>query len=237
MLFVFSDNAGACRQAFRSYSAAAYTTRYADYETIQVTAPLDHILHVELHRPERRNAFDRDMFREIKHCFNEIENDKQCRAVVISGTGKMFSAGVDLQDMMEMMTSYMTPMMEGSVSHPRREDVAGRAKFIRHLVQSLQNCIASIQKCQKPVIAAVHSGCIGAGLDLITAADVRYASNDAYFSVREIALGMAADLGSLQRLPKIMGSDSLVRELAYTGRDLNASEAKDVSSNQQQQNS
>lgn len=205
----------------RNYSAAAYTTRYADHDHIQVTAPFDHVLHVELNRPEKRNAINRDMFREIHEVFQEIANDKQCRAVVLSGSGNMFCAGIDYMDMTEMMTSVV------SNEQPQRDDIAARAKFIRHMIILLQNSFSSIAKCQKPVIAAVHSGCIGAGLDLISAADIRYCSSDAYFSIREVGLGMAADLGTLQRLPKIVGNDSLVRELAYTGRDLPAKEAKE----------
>lgn len=207
----------------RNYSAAAYTTRYADYDHIQVTAPYDHVLHVELNRPEKRNAINRDMFREIHGCFSEIANDKQCRAVVVSGSGNMFCSGIDYRDMMEMMTSVVAS------DQPQRDDIAARAKFIRHMIVLLQNSFSSIAKCQKPVIAAVHSGCIGAGVDLISAADIRYASSDAYFSVREVAIGMAADLGTLQRLPKIVGNDSIVRELAFTGRDIAAKEAKEVS--------
>lgn len=206
----------------RNYSAAAYTTRYADYDHIQVTAPYDHVLHVELNRPEKRNAINRDMFREIHGCFSEIANDKQCRAVVLSGSGNMFCSGIDYRDMMEMMTSVVAS------DQPQRDDIAARAKFIRHMIVLLQNSFSSIAKCQKPVIAAIHSGCIGAGVDLISAADIRYASSDAYFSIREVAIGMAADLGTLQRLPKIVGNDSVVRELAFTGRDIAAKEAKEV---------
>lgn len=209
----------------RNYSAAAYTTRYADYECIQVTAPYDHVLHVELNRPEKRNAMNRDLFREITNCFNEIANDKQCRAVVISGAGKMFSAGIDYMDMMDMMTS----VVSSSDSSTQRDDIASRAKFTRHMVALLQNSFTSISKCHKPVISAIHSGCIGAGMDLITATDIRFASKDAFFSVREVGIGMAADLGTLQRLPKIVGNDSLARDLAFTGRDLPATEAQAVS--------
>lgn len=212
----------AVKQFRRNYSAAAYTTRYADYDHIQVSAPHDHVLHVELNRPEKKNALNRDMFREIHACFQEIANDKQCRAVVISGSGSMFCGGIDYVDMMEMMTSVV------SSDQAHRDDIAARAKFIRQMIVLLQNSFTSISKCQKPVISAVHGGCIGAGVDLITAADIRYASSDAYFSIREVSIGMAADLGTLQRLPKIVGNDSLVRELAFTGRDLAAKEAKEV---------
>ncbi|OTF75718.1 delta(3,5)-Delta(2,4)-dienoyl-CoA isomerase, mitochondrial-like, partial [Euroglyphus maynei] len=200
----------------------AYTSRYADYEHIQVTAPHDHILHVELNRPDKRNAINRDMFREISECFSDIGADQQCRAVVISGTGKMFCSGIDYMDMLEQMTS-----MHSSSDAGGREDVAARAKYIRKTIVLLQNSFNSIVKCPKPVIAAIHSGCIGAGVDLISAVDIRYASKDAYFSIREVALGLAADLGTLQRMPKLIGNDSIVRELAYSARDMPADEAKE----------
>lgn len=207
----------------RNYSAAAYTTRYADYDHIQVTAPIDHVLHVELNRPDKRNAIHREMFREIATCFAEIANDKQCRAVVVSGAGKMFCAGIDYVDLMNTMTSVVS-----SGDPPQRDDIAARAKFIRQMIVLLQNSFNSMTKCQKPVIAAIHSGCIGAGVDLITGTDIRYASKDAFFSIREVAIGMAADLGTLQRLPKIVGNDSVVREMAYTGKNISAEEAKEV---------
>lgn len=95
------------------------------------------------------------------------------------------------------------------------------------MIALLQAPFNTIAKCPKPIIAAVHNGVIGAGVDMISAVDVRYASSDAYFSIREVAIGMAADVGTLQRLPKIVGNDSLVRELAFTGANLPASEAKE----------
>lgn len=208
-------------QLIRNYSASAYTTRYAEFETLEVSAPYDHVLHVQLNRPDKRNAMNRDLFREIFTCFSEINDDKQCRAVVLSGAGKTFSAGLDFSDMLEMMNHSSSKNTEG-------EDVATRAKFLRNMIILLQNSFNSIVKCPKPVIAAVHGGCIGAGLDLISAVDVRYCSNDAFFSIREVGIGMAADLGSLQRLPKIIGNDSLIRELAFTARNLPANEAKEA---------
>lgn len=169
---------------------------------------------------------NRDMFREITACFSEIANDKQCRAVVVSGTGKMFTSGIDLHDFFTMMTSAVST---NEADMDQRDDVASKAKYIRHIISILQNSFNMMVKCQKPVISAVHSGCIGAGMDMISGTDIRYASQDAYFSVREVVLGLAADMGTLQRLPKIVGNDSLVREMAFTGRDISAAEAKEVS--------
>lgn len=198
-------------------------TRYGDFEHIQVTSPHDHVLHVELNRPEKRNSINREMFREISNCFSEISVDQQCRVVVISGAGKMFCSGIDYMDLISLMTSAVSGSDSGA-----REDVAARAKFIRQLIVLLQNSFNSISKCPKPVIGAIHNGCIGAGVDLITTTDIRIASKDAYFCIKETSYGMAADLGTLQRLPKIIGNQSVISELAFTGRDLSAAEAKEV---------
>jgi len=211
----------ALNQFVRNYSAAAYTTRYAEYETLEVSAPYDHILHIRLNRPDKRNSMNRDVFREITSCFSEINDDKQCRVVVLSAVGKTFCSGLDFGDMLDMISHVSGNNADGM-------DVATRAKFLRHMIILMQNSFNSVVRCSKPVIAAVHGGCIGAGLDLISATDVRYCSNDAFFSLREVNIGMAADLGSLQRFPKIVGSDSLVRELAYTARNMPATEAKEL---------
>jgi len=164
---------------------------------------------------------NRDVFREITSCFSEINDDKQCRVVVLSAVGKTFCSGLDFGDMLDMISHVSGNNADGM-------DVATRAKFLRHMIILMQNSFNSVVRCSKPVIAAVHGGCIGAGLDLISATDVRYCSNDAFFSLREVNIGMAADLGSLQRFPKIVGSDSLVRELAYTARNMPATEAKEL---------
>lgn len=204
----------------RNYSSAAYTTRYADYDHIQVSAPFDHVLHVELNRPDKRNALNREMFREIGTCFSEIAADQQCRAVVLSGAGKMFCSGIDVADFTELLTTVTSGSDVGA-----REDTAARAKFNKQMIATLQNSFNCVKKCPKPVIAAVHGGCIGAGLEMIASTDIRYGSKDSYYSIREVVLGLAADLGALQRIPRIVGNDSVVRELAFTGRDFLADEA------------
>lgn len=105
------------------------------------------------------------------------------------------------------------------------EDIARKAKILSRSIVLYQDSLTSLEKCNKPVIAAVHGPCVGAGVDMITAADIRYCTKDAWFQVKEVSIGMAADVGTLQRLPKVIGSDSLVRELCYTGRKLLADEA------------
>jgi delta(3,5)-delta(2,4)-dienoyl-CoA isomerase len=128
----------------------------------------------------------------------------------------MFSAGIDLEDLMAMATK-----VEGG----EKLDVARRAYRLRNIVENLQDAFTAIERTPQPVIAAVHSGCIGGGVDLVCACDIRICSQDAYFQVKEVDVGITADVGTLQRLPKILGSESLVRELCYTARKLKAPEA------------
>lgn len=104
-------------------------------------------------------------------------------------------------------------------------DVARKGRLFEESIVLYQNSITSLEKCTKPVIACTHAAVIGAGVDLITAADIRYCTKDSYFCVKEVDIGMAADVGTLQRLPKVIGSQSLVRELCFTGRNLPSAEA------------
>uniref|UniRef100_UPI00398F1BD3 delta(3,5)-Delta(2,4)-dienoyl-CoA isomerase, mitochondrial isoform X2 n=1 Tax=Pristiophorus japonicus TaxID=55135 RepID=UPI00398F1BD3 len=184
-----------------------------DFETLRVSQARDDVLHVELNRPEKRNAMNKTLWREMVECFNRIAQDSDYRAVVVSGAGKMFTAGIDLMD------------MAGDVLQPKEDDTARRAWHMRNTIRQYQESFSVIEKCPKPVIAAVHSACIGGGVDLITACDIRLCSQDAWFQVKEVDIGMAADVGTLQRLPKVIGNASLVRELVYTARKMMADEA------------
>lgn len=133
---------------------------------------------------------------------------------MLSASGKHFTAGLDLVDAMKLSQDL------GAV-----DEVARKGALLEHTIKLYQDSISSLEICPKPVITAVHSACIGAGVDLITAADIRYCSEDAFFCVKEVDIGMAADVGVLQRLPKVVGSESLARELAYTARRFGAAEA------------
>ncbi|XP_029781995.1 delta(3,5)-Delta(2,4)-dienoyl-CoA isomerase, mitochondrial [Suricata suricatta] len=185
------------------------------YESLRVTAAQKHILHVQLNRPEKRNAINKACWREMVECFNKIAQDPDCRAVVISGAGKLFTSGIDLMD------------MASDILQPQGDDVARISWQLRSLISRYQETFSVIEKCPKPVIAAVHGGCIGAGVDLITACDIRYCAQDAFFQVKEVDIGLAADVGTLQRLPKVIGNQSLVNELAFTSRKMMADEALD----------
>lgn len=154
-------------------------------------------------------------WREMVECFNKIAEDPDCRAVVISGAGKTFTAGIDLMD------------MASDLLQPQGDDASRISWYLRGLIAKYQETFSVIEKCPKPVIAAIHGGCIGGGVDLITACDIRYCAQDAFFQVKEVDIGLAADVGTLQRLPRVIGNQSLVNELAFTARKMMADEALD----------
>jgi len=168
----------------------------------------DHIAWLTLNRPAKRNVMGSAFFTELSEHLAKLDRDPAVRVVVIKAEGKSFTAGTDLNEAASMLSG------EGA---DQRENT-------RIQIMALQDGITAIEKCRKPVIAAVHSHCIGGGIDLISACDIRIATEDAVFSIRETRMGIIADLGTLQRLPDIMGQ-GWFRELALTGRDFTAAEA------------
>lgn len=175
--------------------------------------PTGPVAHLTLNRPDKANALDEATWAGLKTALEHCAATPTIRAVVLSAAGdRVFSAGIDL--------SFLVNLRQRIA-----DDCEGRMREgLREFILDLHRTIGLLETCPKPVLAAVHGGCIGAGLDLICAADVRYCTADAYFTIKEIDLGMVADLGTLQRLPKLI-PDGLVRELAYTGRKLDAEEA------------
>ncbi|KAM9325356.1 delta(3,5)-Delta(2,4)-dienoyl-CoA isomerase, mitochondrial [Gastrophryne carolinensis] len=184
-----------------------------NFETLKVTTPQDHVFHVELNRPEKRNALNRALWREMVLCFQALAEDSNCRVVVLSGAGKSFTSGIDLMD------------LSSEFLQNEQEDPARIAWNLRKKVLAYQESFSVIEKCSKPVIAAIHNACIGGGVDLICACDIRYCTQDAWFQVKEVDIGLAADVGTLQRLPNIIGSRSLVNELALSARKMMSDEA------------
>jgi len=178
-------------------------------KSMVVTYPSPEIGLVTLNRPKKLNAMDRVMYSEIKRVFEFFSKDPVVRCVVITGNDRSFCAGMDFND----GTSYVS------------DDPARSALRAQEDVKNLQDSITAVELCRKPVIAAVSGYCIGAGVDLITACCIRYCTKNAVISVREIVLGMAADIGTLERLPKIVGNESWVKEIVYTGKDVKAQEA------------
>jgi enoyl-CoA hydratase len=176
----------------------------------------DGVAEVTLLGPGKGNAMGPDFWRELPLVFADLDRDDAVRAVVLTGSGANFSYGLDLP---AMMGSWSELLAGKALARPR-------TNFLDE-VRTLQHAVTSVAACRKPVIAAVSGWCIGGGLDVIAAADIRLASTDAKFSVREVKVAIVADLGSLQRLSGIVGEGHL-RELAYTGRDIDAARAEKI---------
>jgi enoyl-CoA hydratase/carnithine racemase len=154
---------------------------------------------------------------ELRAAFRELDAAPKVRAVVLSGNGAHFCAGIDLELLAEIRA-----LMAGA------DGCAGRAREeTRRFVLDVQDVVTSLERCRKPVLAAIHGACVGAGVDLICAADMRYCSADANFSIKEVDLAITADAGTLQRLPRLIG-DGLVRELAFTARKFGGEEARTI---------
>lgn len=172
----------------------------------------DHIAHLVFNRPESMNAMNRDMWREIPEAITAIDVDASARVIVISALGKHFNAGMDLS-------------VFGKPGPFKDAEIGRRRAHLRTDIMRMQECFTAFERARMPVIAAIQGGCIGAGVDMITACDMRYATADAFFCVQEINIGLAADVGTLQRLPKLI-APGIARELCYTGRRMPADEAK-----------
>ena len=177
----------------------------------------DHICDLVLNRPNELNTMTRDFWVELGDVLEEINRNSDIRVVVLSSTGKHFCAGMDLSAFSNGVDD---------IPNDKKPDHARVGEVLYRTAKELQGYISKLEEIRVPVIAAVHGGVIGGALDLITACDMRFASNDAFFCIQEINIGMAADVGTLQRLPKII-PDSKMREMAYTGRRMLAEEAKD----------
>jgi delta(3,5)-delta(2,4)-dienoyl-CoA isomerase len=183
------------------------------YTTLAVSRVTDHVVHVEINRPDKLNTMNIEFWAEVREFFERIESDEECRCIILSGAGRMFTAGLDM--------TAGTPTGGGGGD----KDVARVALSIRRTGLSWQQSFNSIEQCGKPVIACVHNACIGGGIEMISACDVRFATSDAWFKAAEVNIGMAADVGGLQRFPKVIGNQSLVRELCLSGRKFTSQEA------------
>ena len=170
------------------------------------------VVEVVLIGPGKGNAMGPDFWREMPELFAALDRDEEVRAIIVRGDGDNFSYGLDLQAMM------------GSLG---MANLAAERTRLLDLVGEMQLGFDRVAACRKPVIAAVNGWCIGGGLDFIAACDIRLASVDARFSLREVKVAIVADLGSLQRLPRIIG-DGLTRELAFTGKDITAARALQI---------
>jgi enoyl-CoA hydratase len=168
----------------------------------------EHVAWLTLDRSEKRNTMGTAFFKELSEHLDKFDRNTNIRVVVIKAEGKSFTAGTDLTEAGSLLSGQAADQREGT----------------RKAILELQKGFNKIEQCRKPVIAAIHSHCIGGGIDLISACDIRIAAKDAIFSIRETRMGIIADLGTLQRLPHIIGH-GWFRELALTGRDFTAEEA------------
>ncbi|MEM0996669.1 MAG: crotonase/enoyl-CoA hydratase family protein [Bacteroidota bacterium] len=182
-----------------------------EYEFLKVRVE-GGIAEVEMHRPEKANAIDWNAFTEIQRAFEQLGDQPEVRAIILRGAGKHFCAGIDLSLLM-------------GLNEIVASDCEGRKRErLRKLIFQLQAPVNAIADCPQPVMAAIQGGCIGAGLDIAAACDMRYCTPNAYFTIKEIDMGMVADLGVLQRLPGII-PEGILREMAYTARKIPGEEA------------
>jgi enoyl-CoA hydratase/carnithine racemase len=175
------------------------------------------IAHITLNRPDKRNALAANFWAELPRAVRNIDENAKARVIVISSTGPIFCAGIDIS------------MLAGGVikgdgdSNDKSHPTYGAAFLTK--VKYLQDTFTSLERCRIPVLAAVQGGCYGAGVDMVTAADMRYCTEDAFFTITEIDVGMTADVGTFPRILNHL-PEGIAREMAYTGRKMDANEAK-----------
>ncbi len=176
----------------------------------------NNVAHIVLNRPEAFNAMPRPFWNELPVIVNDINDNAKARVIVISSTGKHFTAGMDI-----------SVFTDGDGVSASGGDQYSRAEAFRQFVLTLQGSFNCLDNARIPVIAAIQGGCIGAGVDMTSACDIRFCTNDAFFQIAEINIGMTADVGTFPRLCKLI-PEGWVRELAYSGRRLPAEKAKAI---------
>ena len=176
----------------------------------------DHVAHISMCRGDAFNSMTKAFWSELPELVDKISDEGKARVIVLSAQGKHFCAGMDLANFKSDGDFLSTDTKK--ITQGRRSEAQFR------VTRDLQYSISCLEKSRIPVIAAIQGACIGAGVDLITACDIRYASNDAFFCIQETNIGMAADVGTLQRLPYLI-PEGILRELAFTGRRFSADES------------
>lgn len=186
-----------------------------NYESFKYTSE-DGIGHLVLNKGEDLNKMTMNFWYELPKILDEVDRDASLRVLILTSTGKHFCAGMDLKNFGTLGND-----AEKKTNVP---DKARIGENLYRVAKELQDMLSKLEKLRIPVLAGIQGGCIGGGLDLVTAADMRFASKDAFFCIQEVNIGMAADIGTLQRLPRVI-PEGKVRELAYTGRRMPADEA------------
>jgi len=184
---------------------------YPTYETLTVAFAEDGVVTVCLNRPKKRNALNQQTFVDLSNCFAYLCASSDCRVVLFTGGDcDMFCSGIDLSLLQEV------------AGNPEDRDPGRQALFMDREIRAMQEGCTALSNCSKPVIAVAQKVCIGAGLELFSAADMRFVTKDCIMSIREPRMGLAADLGALQRMPRKCAKNShMITELCYTGRDFN----------------
>jgi len=189
----------------------------------KASSPSAKVLHLEINRPEFKNSMNMPVWTDMQTLFEKADIDPEVRAIILSGampeddSKPVFCAGIDLGALTESMMNCF------------ESDDPGRRFFkIKKMVEDFQKPITSIEKCRKPVIAAITGAAVGGAIDILSACDIRYCDETAWFSIKEVDVGLAADVGTLQRMGKICGNESTIKELAFTGRRFMANEAQDI---------
>jgi delta(3,5)-delta(2,4)-dienoyl-CoA isomerase len=194
---------------------------YPKQPHFNLSFPSPYIAHVEIDRPEKLNAFTEPMVHSLGAIFKQLSEDSDVRAIVLSGAGaKAFTAGLDVQAATES-----GPLSTKEPSGGPKLDTARKAVALRRHILQFQASVSAVEECEKPVIAVLHGISYGIALDITTCCDVRFCSRDVRFSVKEVDIGLAADVGTLTRLPKANLPMSWIKEVSLTAREFNADEA------------
>lgn len=193
---------------------------YSEFTHFTVTSPSPFVAHVEINRPDKLNSFHEAMWLQLGGLFRRLSADPDVRAVVFSGAGdRAFCSGLDVQSASESWVFQ-------DVVPP--SDAARHAIKMRRYIADFQDCISAIEKCEKPVICVLHGVCYGLAIDMASCADVRVCARSTRFAVKEVDIGIAADVGTLSRLPRVVGSFSWVKDVCMTAREFGPEEAAAV---------
>lgn len=193
------------------------TTHNDTNVSVKISRPTINVAHIELNRPKVKNAFSLEVAKEFIQALDKLEDDKSTRCIVLSGFGPDLTSGVDLRSFMGLYNQLQEV-----------EDHARKAKLLLSFVEQFQAPFKRMFEFGKPIICVIHGTCYGLGIEMAACSDIRYCSKDAKIAIREVLIGIAADVGSLQELPRLVANQSLLRELIYTGRELTIDEASNI---------
>ncbi|MCJ1307729.1 hypothetical protein MMC25_001377 [Agyrium rufum] len=189
---------------------------FPTFKHFDVSFQAEYVAHVQINRPEKMNAFFESMWFELSRVFTFLSTNPSVRAIILSGAGpKAFTTGLDVQ----------AASSSGTLTSAVNQDPARKAVQNRRHIDEFQACISTIEECEKPVICVMHGFTLGLGIDIATCCDIRICSNDTKFAVKEVDIGLAADIGTLSRLPKVVGNASWVKDVCLSARFFGPEEA------------